>query len=113
MGATAPQLVPAANSAYVGVVVGPVTPQLQQQDHLTPSAGALVISLEPGSPAAAAKIQVDDVIVSFDGSAIQSPEALTAAIHPLKPRHHVSLGIYRGSRRMTVSVTLGARPVGG
>jgi S1-C subfamily serine protease len=112
-GSTTPQLTPAANSAYVGVVVGPVTPQFQQQDHLTPSMGALVISVEPGSPAAGAKIQVNDVIVSFDGSDIQSPEALTAAIHPLKPGDGVSLGIYRGSRRITVSVTLGARPGGG
>ena len=93
--------------------MGPVTPQVQQQDHLSSSTGALVISVEPGSPAAGAKIQVNDVIVSFDGSAIQSPEALTAAIHPLKPGDRVSLGIYRGSRRTTVSVTLGARPGGG
>ena len=112
-GTSTPQLTPAANSAYVGVVVGPVTAQLRQQDHLTPSTGALVVSVEPGSPAAASHVQVDDVIVSFDGSAIQSPEALTAAIHPLKPGDHVALGIYRGSRRMTVSVTLGARPGGG
>jgi serine protease Do len=112
-GSTAPPLTPAANSAYVGVVVGPVTPAIQQQDHLTPSTGALVISVEAGSPAAGAKIQVDDVIVSFDGSAIQSPGALTAAIHPLTPGDHVALGLYRGSRRMTVSVTLGARPGGG
>jgi S1-C subfamily serine protease len=108
----APPLAPAANSAYMGVVVGQITPALQQADHLTPSTGALVLSVEPRSPAAGV-LQAEDVIVSFDGSAVQSPEALTAAIHPLKPGDRVSLGIYRGSRRMTVSVTLGARPVAG
>ena len=93
---------PAANSAYIGVTVGPVTPTLQQQDHLTPSSGALVLSVQPGSPAEKAALQVNDVIVSLNGTTIQSPADLTAAIHPLKPGDQVPLGIYRGSDRMTV-----------
>jgi S1-C subfamily serine protease len=58
-------------------------------------------------------LRVDDVIVSFDGVPILSPDALTAAIHPLKPGDRISLGIYRGNRAITISLTLGARPVGG
>ena len=109
-GSAAPQLNPVANSAYLGVTVGPVTPSLQQQDHLTPSSGALIISVEPGSPAQKSALHVDDVIVSFNGAAIQSPDDLTAAIHPLSPGDHVVVGIYRGSTRIKVGVTLGARP---
>jgi S1-C subfamily serine protease len=110
---TVPQASPVTNSAYIGVTVGPVTPTLQQQDHLTPSSGALVISVQPGSPAEQAALQVNDVIVSLNGTAIQSPANLTAAIHPLKAGDHVTVGIYRGSDRRTVGVTLGARPSGG
>jgi S1-C subfamily serine protease len=106
-------VVPSANAAYIGVTVGPVTPALQQQDNLTPSSGALVLSVQPGSPAESAALQVNDVIVSFNGTAVQSPSDLTAAIHPLKPGDRVSLGVYRGSNRMTVPVTLEARPTGG
>jgi S1-C subfamily serine protease len=105
--------VPSANTAYLGVTVGPVTPALQQQDNLTPSTGALVLSVQPGSPAASAALQVNDVIVALNNTAIQSPDDLTTAIHPLKPGDRVSLGIYRGSNRMTVPVTLEARPTGG
>ena len=76
--------------AYMGVTVGAVTPTLQQMDHLTPSSGALIISVEPGSPAQRAGLQVDDVIVSFNGTTIQTPQDLTAAIHPLKPGAHVT-----------------------
>jgi putative serine protease PepD len=90
-----------------------VTPTLQQQDHLTPSSGALVLSVQPGSPAEQAALQVNDVIVALNGVAIQSPANLTAALHPLKAGDHVTLGIYRGSSRRTVGVTLGARPSGG
>jgi S1-C subfamily serine protease len=109
----APQPSPVTNSAYIGVTVGPVTPTLQQQDHLTPSSGALVLSVQPGSPAEQAALQVNDVIVSLNGATIQSPANLTAAIHPLKAGDHVTVGIYRGSSRRTVGVTLGARPSGG
>ena len=107
------QLTPAANAAYIGVTVGPVTPALRQSDHLTPSSGALILSVEPGSPAERSALQVDEVIVSFNGTGIQSPEDLTSAIHPLKPGAGVTLGVYRGSRLIDVAVTLGARPLDG
>ena len=109
-GTSGPPITPVVNSAYMGVTVGPVTPSLQQLDHLTPSSGALIISVEPGSPAQKSALHVDDVIVSFNGAIIQSPQDLTAAIHPLSPGDHVVVGLYRGSRRLDVGVTLGARP---
>jgi S1-C subfamily serine protease len=112
-GSAAPGVDPAANTAYIGVTVGSVTPQLKQQDHLTPSSGALITSVEPGSPAQASALQVNDVIVEFDQTAIESPDDLTSAIHPLKPGDHVTLGLYRGGDRISVGVTLGARPTGG
>jgi S1-C subfamily serine protease len=112
-GGTTPQTGPVANSAYIGVTVGQVTPALQQSDRLTPSSGALILSVQAGSPAQQAALQVDDVIVSFDGKSIQSPGDLTTAIHLLKPGDHVVIGIYRGRNRMNVDVTLGARPSGG
>ncbi len=112
-GSPTPAVVPSSNSAYIGVTVGPVTPAVQQQDNLTPSSGALVLSIQPGSPAASAGLQVDDVIVSLDSTTIQSPSDLTAAIHPHKPGDRVTLSIYRGSNQMSVPVTLEARPTGG
>jgi S1-C subfamily serine protease len=53
------------------------------------------------------------VIVSLNGTTIQGPDNLTAAIHPLKAGDHVVVGIYRGSSQRSVGVTLGARPSGG
>jgi S1-C subfamily serine protease len=112
-GSPTPQPVPVANAAYMGVTVAPITPALKQQDHLTPSSGALVISVQSGSPADKARLQVNDVIVSLNATAIQSPSDLTTALHPLKPGDRVAVGVYRGSTKMTVDVTLGARPTGG
>ena len=97
----------------MGVIVGSVTPAVKQADHLTPSSGALVISVESGSPAQKAGLRVNDVIVSFNGATIQSPDDLTAAIHPLAPGDHVEVGVYRGTAQLKVGVTLGARPATG
>jgi serine protease Do len=97
----------------MGVTVGSVTAALRQQDGLTPTSGALILSVQTGSPAEAAALQVNDVIVSFDGTVIQSPEDLTAAIHPLRPGDQATVGFYRGAKRMQVKVTLGARPSDG
>ena len=55
-GPATPALVPAANSAYMGVIVGSVTPALQQADHLTPVVGCAghlggIRQLRPRRPA--------------------------------------------------------------
>ena len=92
---------------------GPVTPTLQQQDHLTPSTGALVVAVEAGSPAAQGGLKANDVIVSLNGMPITRATALTTALHPLNPGDVVQVGIYRGSAQQTVSVTLGTNPNGG
>jgi S1-C subfamily serine protease len=112
-GTSTPQAVPAPNTAYIGVTVTAVTPAVRQQLSLTPSSGAFIGSVQPGSPAAKASLRVDDVIVEFNGDPITTPDDLTTAIHPLKPGTQVQVVIYRGTNRMTVPVTLGARPSAG
>jgi S1-C subfamily serine protease len=112
-GTTSPTPTPAANTAYMGVTVQSVSPSLQQQDHLTPAAGALVSSVQAGSPADQAGLKTNDVVVSLNGTPISTATALTAALHPLKPGDVVKVGIYRGSAQQTVSVTLGTNPAAG
>jgi S1-C subfamily serine protease len=112
-GSTSPTPTPAANKAYMGVSVVTVTASLQQQDHLTPTAGALVSSVQAGSPADQGGLKANDVIVSLNGSPISTAPALTTALHPLNPGDVVKVGFYRGSAQQTVSVTLGTNPNGG
>jgi S1-C subfamily serine protease len=112
-GATSPAPTPAANKAYMGVSVQSVTPTLQQQDHLTPSAGALVGTVQAGSPADQGGLKANDVIVSLNGTPISTATDLTTALHPLNPGDVVKVGIYRGTAQQTVSVTLGTNPNAG
>ncbi len=112
-GTTVPTPAPVANKAYMGVSVRSVSPSLQQQDHLTPAAGALVNSVQAGSPADQAGLKANDVIVSLNGTPISTATDLTTALHPLNPGDVVKVGIYRGSAQQTVSLTLGTNPAAG
>lgn len=112
-GSSGPSAAPAGNAAYLGVTVGPVTEAIRQLEHLTPSSGAVVLGVEPASPAATAGIDTGDVVVSFDGTPVASPEGLIAAVHPHAPGDHVRVGLYRGATLLSVEVTLGADPAGG
>jgi S1-C subfamily serine protease len=92
--------------------------------------GALVQSVQKGTGAAKAGIkggtvssntengQVGiggDIILSIDGKQVTSSEELATAVEAKKPGETVSVGLLRGNghggyEKMTVSVTLGARP---
>jgi S1-C subfamily serine protease len=56
------------------------------------SQGAVVNGVEQGSPAAATGLGVGDVITSFDGTSITSPDQLTAVVSRLKVGAGVSVG---------------------
>ncbi len=101
-----------ASKAYLGVFVTDETPQLQQQFGLDPSSGALVESVVSGSPAASAGIHPGEVIVSFNGETIASAQDLTNAVQKASPGHSVSITLWKGHQKLTVSVGLVAQPSG-
>lgn len=98
----------ATGTPYLGVVVSDVTPQIARQDALTPTAGALVSGLASGGPAEQAGIKVNDVIVSFNGTAVSDVAGLVKDIDAQSPGNTVTVGLYRGSQRLSVQVTMGS-----
>jgi len=96
--------------AFIGVEVVSVTPALRSAYGLTPTTGALIAVVEPGSPARAAGLEDNDVIVSFDGQAISTDTSLTVAVGGARPGQRVPVVVYRGSHRLTFEVTLGTKP---
>ena len=98
--------------AYLGIQGADETPQLQQEYGLTPSTGALVETVAANTPAAKVGLQPGDVIISIDGTGIAAWTDLTQDLRGYNPGQTVSLGVYRGSRLLTVQVTLGTAPAG-
>jgi putative serine protease PepD len=99
-----------ASKAYIGVEVEDDSAQLQQAYGFTPSSGAVVVSVESGSPASKAGIQQGDVIVSFNSKAVTSAQDLTNDAQASPVGSTVTMTLWRGAKKMTLSVTLGQAP---
>ncbi|MHB8508995.1 MAG: S1C family serine protease [Candidatus Dormibacteria bacterium] len=102
--------VPASGSAFLGVSSQTVDAAVAAQDGLAVESGALVTNVSTGTPADRAGIQQGDVIVAFDGKSVADASALGVAVRAKKPGDRVTVVIYRGAARRSVSITLGQRP---
>jgi S1-C subfamily serine protease len=111
---------------YLGITTIDVDPALSTL-HLGSSYGALIQTIQSGSPAAHAGLragdllttlpdgltqveQGGDIITAIDGHRITGATALENAILADRPGKHVELSIVRGRRHMSIGVTLGTRP---
>jgi S1-C subfamily serine protease len=70
----------------------------------------LIVAVTNGAPAAAAGLLVGDIIVSFDGHPVESPEDLLDLLLGDRVGRSVPVEILRGGAAMTVSVAIGERP---
>ncbi|MCW2675667.1 MAG: Peptidase and chymotrypsin/Hap, partial [Modestobacter sp.] len=68
--------------------------------------GALVLNVEPGSPAADAGIQAEDVVIAVEGERVGSSEELVVAVDAHDPGDKVTVEIVRGGRSRNVEATL-------
>ena len=104
---------PNAPTAYLGVSTQTVDAGLAAQLGLHVDHGAYVVALAPDGPADRAGIHTGDVIVAFDGKAIDTDDQLRDAIAAKKPGDKASIDVVlSGGSTDTVSVTLGVRPLG-
>jgi putative serine protease PepD len=81
-----------------------------QGDNLPGGKGARIGEVTPGFPAQKAGIRPNDVIVSMDGTTITSMDQLITLLVAHDVGDVVKIGLLRGSERLTVDVTLAARP---
>jgi serine protease Do len=95
---------------WLGVVVAPVTKSLAQQDGLSVNSGALVIAVEPQSPASAAGFRPGDVIVGANGKTVTNATGLTAIIESAHPGQAMTFAVVRGTRHITLNAVLETRP---
>jgi serine protease Do len=94
----------------LGVEVQPVTAEIGHALGVTNTKGALVAQAEPGGPASKAGIAPGDLITSVNGQEITTPADLANKVAAIAPGTAVKVGIYRGGKADTVTVTLGDLP---
>lgn len=74
--------------------------------------GATVKSVEPGSTAEEIGLQVDDVITGFGAQAIDSSDAVVAAVRSAEPGTTVTITVDRGGDTQSIEATLVAETTG-
>jgi serine protease Do len=92
----------------LGVTIQEVNQALAQNFGLKSPAGALVSSVQKGSAAAKAGIEPGDVIVKFNGKAINGSADLPPLVSSLKPNTQAMLDVWRDGKSKQVTVTIGA-----
>lgn len=70
-------------------------------------AGAAVVAVSPGGPAASAGLQPGDVITRIGDTAVDSLNSLTTALASLAPGSKATVGYTRDGQAKTAEVTLG------
>ncbi len=98
-----------SHGAFIGVEVMSMTPALQLQYGFSVSTGAVVMSVIPNTGASRAGVRQGDVIISLNGESIQNTQDLTSVLSGLRPGDVAQLGIVRGTKHITISVTLGSQ----
>ncbi len=101
---------------FLGVNLDTIKPEYGKVYDLPDLKGAIVTEIrDKDSRAAKAGLSVNDVIVEFDGKAIESSPDLIAKVAATEPEKEVKITFYREVNskleKQTVSIKLGERPI--
>ncbi len=80
-----------------------------QPARLTDRRGLLIADVKDESPAARAGLLVGDVIVAFDGQAVESPEDLLDLLSGERVGKSIAISLVRGGNENEMKVTIGER----
>jgi serine protease Do len=95
---------------FVGIQYVPLNPALAAQLRVQVQDGAVIGQVVPGSPAATAGLQPEDIITAIDGQSLQGESALAEAINRHKPGDTITLTVLRSQQQVSVQVQLGELP---
>lgn len=94
---------------YLGVGIQPARLPVNLAEQLGQKSGALVVSVEPGSPAEKGGLFLGDTIVSLGSHTIADMEDLLASLSSAPIGSSVAVKIVRGGQLHDLSVTIGER----
>lgn len=97
--------------SYLGVYLGDVTPDRAIELGVKEIRGAVVGTVETGSPAEKVGLQENDVILSFNAKPVQNRAHFHQLLIELAPGTKITLGISRRGVDQSLTVILGQRRV--
>ena len=97
----------------IGVTIQELTQELAESFGLSKPNGALISSVEKNAPADKAGIEASDVILKFDGKAVNSSSDLPRMVAAIKPGTKVVVELWRKGEAKKVTVEVGELPEDG
>ena len=94
----------------IGVVIQEVTKELAESFGLSKTQGALVASVEKGSPADKAGLEAGDVILRFNDKPVTQSSDLPRIVGSSRPGSKASLQVWRGGTTKDLTLTVGEMP---
>ena len=91
----------------IGVVIQEVTRDLATSFGLDKPRGALVNSVEKGSPADKAGVEATDIILSFDGKGVESSSDLPRIVGATRPGSSSTVEVWRKGVTKKLTLTVG------
>ena len=95
---------------WLGVSMQPITTELAQALGLPSAKGAVVARVSPGSPAAAADLKPNDVIVAFDGTVVDDYHHVQRLAADAEVGKTVKLEVIRDRAKRTVDLKIAEAP---
>lgn len=92
---------------YLGVGIQPVRLADALQTELGQSAGLMVMSVEPDSPAASAGILQGDILIAVDGTSVHQIDSLQAVLQDGRVGKTTPIKLVRSNTLMTLDATIG------
>ena len=91
----------------LGIAIQEVNQALASNFGLKSPGGALVSSIEKGSPGAKAGLEPGDVILKFEGKEISRSSDLPPLVAAVKPGSRVTLDVWRSGQEKQLTATIG------
>jgi serine protease Do len=87
-----------------GITLAPLTTRLAEELGAPNTRGTVVVSMQQRSDAYAAGMRPGDIVISFNGTAVEDQAQFTRMLSEAKIGSTVTLGILRDGRQLTIQV---------
>jgi serine protease Do len=98
------------NRGWLGIQIQALTPELGKSFGLTKPHGALVGQILPDGPARSSGIKVGDIIIAFNGQAVQHSSDLPMMVGRTRPGTSVLLTVIRDGKERHLTVQIAQLP---
>ncbi len=95
---------------WLGVHIQSIDENLAESMDLEENEGALISSVEPGSPAERSGLKIGDVILEFGDEEVEDARALPRIVAGTDEGDEVQVTVWRDGTRKSLDVTLGSLP---